>query len=313
MLNDVQGQSEGVRFLRRVVEGHVKSPLLLVGTEGVGRRYSVTEAAKEAFSKGDPESIHCVQITHGVHPDFIVVQPLDGKEIGIDAVRDVLERVDAFPSIAPMRYVVIDGADRMTTPAASALLKVLEEPCVTSRFFLLASSLATILPTIRSRCGLVRYRPLPEKFIADFLSKHTENPTKALVCARLSEGSVGRAYQYLASGRLTLRNKMLSLLKAGVAGDLSSLFSIVDDIDEDLPHGLRFFEHLLYDLTMLAHDPSRLSNLDIAEELGGLRAQMTEGQLQSLMGELGVLRRRMQAPINLAFHVKAYLATSFGG
>jgi DNA polymerase-3 subunit delta' len=312
VLSDVQGQSEGVRFLRRVVEGHVTSPLLLVGTEGVGRRYSVTEAAKEAFSNGDPNNLHCVQISHGVHPDLVTVQPLDGKEIGIDAIREVLERVDAFPSIASVRYVIIDGADRMTTPAASALLKVLEEPCVTTRFFLLASSLATILPTIRSRCGLVRYRPLPEKFITDFLSKHTENATKALVCARLSEGSVGRAYQYLASGRLTLRNKMLSLLKAVVAGDISSLFSIVDDIDDDLPHGLRFFEHILYDLTMLAHDPSRLSNLDIAEELGGIRAQMTEGQLRSLLHELGLLRKRMQAPINLAFHVKTYLAT-FGG
>ena len=324
VLSDVQGQSEGVRFLRRVVEGHVKSPLLLAGMEGVGRRYSVTEAAKEAFSNGDPGSIHCIQISHGVHPDLVTVQPPDGKEIGIDAIREVLERVDAFPSIAPMRYVIIDGADRMNLSAASALLKVLEEPCVTTRFFLLASSLATILPTIRSRCGLVRYRPLPEKFVHDYIcppvreanepdDKYALRRLKALVCTRLSEGSVGRAYQYLASGRLTLRNKMLSLLKAVVAGDLSSLFSIVDDIDEDLPHGLRFFEHLLYDLTMLVHAPSRLSNLDIAEELGGIRAQMTEGQLRSLLSGLGSLRGQKNASLDLAFHTKTYLATSFGG
>lgn len=313
MLSDVQGQSEGVRFLRRVVEGHLTSPLLLVGTGGVGRRFSVVEAAKEAFSGNEPDSLHCLQIAEGVHPDLVVVEPLDGKDIGVDTIREIVKQTNLFPSQVPVRYVVIDGADTMTTPAANALLKTLEEPPPTSRFFLLAESPAAVLPTIRSRCGLVHYQPLSETFIVNFLASQTDDATKALVCARLSGGSVGRALQYLASGRLALRNKMLSLLRAGLAGDLSSLFSIVDSAEEDLQHGLRFFEHLLHDLIMIPHDPARLSNLDIAEDLGGLREQMTEGQLDGLLSGLRELQGRVGRPINLAFHVKAYLATAFGG
>jgi DNA polymerase-3 subunit delta' len=313
MLSEVREQSEAIRFLRRVVDGELTSPLLLVGNEGVGRRYSVIQAAKEAFSKGNPDSIHCVQIAAGTHPDFVVVRPPDGKDIGVDTIREVVKQAGSFPAMVPVRYVVIDGADAMTTPAANALLKTLEEPPVTSRFFLVASSAYAVLPTIRSRCGLVRYRPLSEKFIVDFLAQQTDDATKALVCARLSEGSVGRAYQYLASGRLALRNKMLSLLKSGLVGDLSSLFSIVDSVQEDLPCGLRFFEHLLHDLVMLPRAPSQVTNLDVADDLGVLREQLGEGRLEQLFVGLRELQGRMRSNIHLPFHVKTYLATTFEG
>jgi len=311
MLSAVQGQTEGVRFLRRGVEGGLTTPLLLVGDEGTGRRFSVIEAAKEAFSKGDPESIHCVQISKGMHPDLVVVRPEDDKEIGVDAMRAVVEQAQSFPSMVSSRYIVIDGADTMTIAAANVLLKTLEEPPRTSRFFLLTESASSVLPTIRSRCGVVRYRPLSEKFIVDFLREHTDDDAKALVCCRLAEGSVGRAYQYLASGRLTLRNKVLSLLKIGLTQDVSSLFSTIDEIESDLDRGLRFLDHLLRDLLMLPHDPSRLTNVDVVDQLDGLRTQIGEAKLEALLQESRRVRERAHAKIILPFHVKSCFLAAF--
>jgi len=313
MLSDVRGQTEGVRVLRRVVEGRLKSPLLLVGTKGVGRRFSVIEAAREAFSKGDPDSPHSKRIDEGVHPDLVTVRPPDGKDLGVDAIRAVVELSETFPSTVPSRYVVIDGADAMTTPAANALLKTLEEQPVTTRFFLLTESVDRILPTIRSRCGLVRYRPLPEKFVVEYISGLTEDPTKALVCARLGEGSVGLAYQFLASGRLTLRNKMLGMLEAGISKDFSSLFSLVDEIEDDLERGLRFLDHLLTDIVMLPHTPDRISNVDIADQLGRLRTRLGEAVVERLLSGLRDLQGHMRGHILLPFHTKSYLATAFSG
>jgi len=311
MLSAVQGQSEGVRFLRRVIEGHVTTPLLLVGADGTGRRFSVIEAAKEAFSKGDPESIHCVQIAKGMHPDLVVVQPEDDKDIGVEAMRAVVEQAGSFPSMVSARYVIIDGADAMTTAAANVLLKTLEEPPPTSRFFLLAETASAVLPTIRSRCGVVRYRPLPEKFILDYLREHTDDDAKALVCCRLAEGSVGRAYQYLASGRLSLRNKVLSLLKVGLSQDVSSLFSSIDEIESDLDRGLRFLDHLLRDLLMLPHDPSHITNVDIVDQLDALRVQIGEVRLSALLRESRQVRERTRSKIILPFHVKTCFLAAF--
>ena len=310
MLSAVQGQTEGTRFLERVIGGHLTSPLLLVGDEGTGRRFSVVESAKEAFSNGDPESPHCLQIDEGVHPDLVTVSAGD-KAIGVDTIRAVVDEASAFPAYVSARYVIIDGVDTMTLPAADALLKTLEDPPHTTRFFLLAQVLENVTPTIRSRCGLVRFRPLSDAFIVEHLKEIEEDPAKALVYARLSGGSVGRATQFQLSGRLALRNKMLTLLRVGLNGDLLSLFAVVEDLDADLALGLDFLDHILRDLVMLPHTPNRLTNLDAAEELGALRQQLGGQRVDQLVEGLRRLRGRMQAKITLAFHVKTFLASAF--
>jgi DNA polymerase-3 subunit delta' len=310
LLSEVREQPEGVRFLKRVVEGHLTSPLLLVGDEGIGRRFSVVQAAKEAFSGGDPDSIHCFQIDEGVHPDLMVVSAGD-KPIGVDAIRAVVDEAMAFPDMVPARYVIIDGVDTMTLPAADALLKTLEDPPHTTRFFLLAQVVEKVPLTVRSRCGLVRYHPLSEAFIVEHLKAIEEDPAKALVYSRLSGGSVGRATQFRLSGCLMLRNKVLSLLRGGLNKDLLSLFAVVEDLDADLTLGLDFLEHILRDLMLLPHTPDRLTNLDVIEELGELRGGLGDRRIGQLVDGLRLIRGRMQAKISLAFHVKTSLAMAF--
>lgn len=313
MLSDVRGQSEGVRVLRRVVQGHLKSPLLLVGAEGVGRRFSVIEAAREAFCKGDPASPHNKRINEGCHPDLVIVKPDDGKDLGVDAIRAVVDQAQTFPSTVSARYVLIEQSDTMTVPAANALLKTLEEQPPTTRFFLSAESPDRVLPTIRSRCGLVRYRPLPEDFVVEYIKDLTDNPTKALVCARLGEGSVGLAYQILASGRLVLRNKMLNLLEFGLTKEFSSLFSLIDEVENDLERGLHFLNHLLCDLVMLPHAPTHITNLDVVEKLDSLRTRLGEERIEGLLAGYNVLRDRMRGRILLPFHTKTFLVSVFSG
>lgn len=309
MLTEVKEQNEGVQFLQRIVTGQLSCPLLLVGPEGVGRRFSVLEAARTAFSGGDPSSIHSFQIDKGAHPDLIFVTPEDQKDLGIDAIREVIEQASFLPMMASNRYVVLDGVDTMTVPAANAFLKTLEEPPPCTRFFLLAESRKKVLPTIQSRCGIVRYNPLSEAFVVEQLRRHTDDPTKALVYARLSEGSVGRALQFLGSGRLSIRDDMLGLLKKGLTKDLASILAAVGEVT-DLRQGLHFLEHLLRDLLMLPHDPSHIANLDIAEDLGRLRDQLGEARVLKLVDGLRRVQRE-NGPINLPFHVKTYFATTF--
>lgn len=311
MLIDVQGQAEGVRYLRRVVDGTLTSPLLLVGPEGVGKRFSVNEAAKERFSAAGGAEYHLAQIARGIHPDLCVVTQTDGKDIGIAEIRETIDLTSSYPCSAPVRYVVIDGADHLTDAAANALLKTLEEPPSTTRFFLLAQNARAVLPTIRSRCGELRFRPLPEKFVTEFLGQHTDDPSKALVYARISEGSVGRALQYLGSGRLTLRDEMLGLIKVGLTGDLSSLFSAVGKVGS-LSLGLKFLDHVLRDLAMLPYDSTTLTNVDIARELELLRPRLGEEKLWGLIEGVRNVQR-LPSSMNLAYHVKSIFASVFTG
>lgn len=313
LLNKVQEQLEGVKYLTKVVEGTYSSPLLLVGEEGVGKRFSVLQAIKQSASGGDPEHTSVFQIDTRVHPDLSVLEPEGDKDIGIDAVRGVLSRAVTYPMTAPYKYLVIDGADRLTIQAANAILKTLEEPPTRTRFFLITQSFNRVIPTIRSRCGVVRYKRLSEKFILENIRPFVSDPGKAIVYTRLAEGSLGRALTYFGSSRLSLRDRSFGLLKAGISGDLSTLFSAVSNIGkEDLPLALRFFEHILYDLALISHDPGRVTNLDLTEDLLKIRKIIDDQRLRKLQrGLYELLLRLRQTPITLEFHVKAYLATAF--
>jgi DNA polymerase-3 subunit delta' len=307
-LNSVLEQDSAVRFLRCVVDGRWVSPLLLVGDDGVGKRLSVTEAFLD--SVGD-DPVQRRQLAHNAHPDFVVVSAEADQEIGVEAVRDTTSVVCNYPLLAPLRYVVVDGADRLTIAAANAFLKTLESASRTTRFFLLANSVKQVLPTVRSRCGLVRYNRLSDTLLTGVLRSFVDEDHKALLYARLAEGSVGRAVQLASSNRLNLRDRVVEILRAGIRRDLSSLFSIVDELGDDLILGLRFLELLVQDLLVVSHAPAKLINVDLASLLSELSNTLGP-KSETLWFELRQVRSSHSAArINLTFHLKAALATVF--
>lgn len=307
MLESIREQPEGVLYLRRVVEGGFKLPLLLIGDQGTGRRTSVLEAARVVVD----DATQSYQLTQGVHPDFRVAEREGDKDIKVEVIRDLLEEANVQPSRAVWKMFLIDGVDRMTIAAANALLKVLEEPPEKVRFFLLAEQLDNVLPTIRSRCAMVRYRRLSEAFIMSKLEHHVDDQVKALVYCRMAEGSLGRALRYSSSGRLMLRDKIVVLLDFALKKDLSALFRAVDDLADDLVLGLRFLEHLARDLIVVSHAPQCIINSDIVDKVAGLRSRMRDLEVTGLQSALRTLRRNTKAAINLSFHLKSILASAF--
>ena len=115
MLQQVTGQDNAVTVLRRVASGAYTSPLLLVGANGVGRRFSVDCLVRQMFCKGDHTTTctcsHCVQLQHRCHSDYLVIQPESGKDLGIDVARQIIAVTSSYPVLAPVRVVLIDGVD----------------------------------------------------------------------------------------------------------------------------------------------------------------------------------------------------------
>lgn len=315
MLDEVVGQNEGVRVLTRVVEGHLTNPLLIVGPEGVGRRFAVMQAAAQMFCDGNKtgacQCSHCYRMSKGLHPDFVYLSDVEGKDIKVEAIRQLVGSSRFLPTSAPVRFFVIDGIDRTTSAAANALLKTLEEPPNQVRFFLLATSLERIIPTVRSRCGLVWFHELPENYVVSRLSERGVSPDKALVYARMSEGSVGRALRYWGSKRIQLRDQVVSLFKVGLQGDLSSLLEGINEVS-DLPLAVRMLEHLVHDLLMAPYDASRLVNVDIADDVARLRHATDDSVLVSLHRDLLSLKGQ-PSNIKYPFHVKTALVRAFVG
>jgi DNA polymerase-3 subunit delta' len=315
MLSAVKGQDRALSYLRRVAEGSTV-PLLLVGEEGTGKRFASMQLAKEMFCQAgkseDCPCVDCHQIDKGIHPDLLVVSPEDGKDIGIDVVRGVLERAMSNPSMAPARLFILDGADRMTMPAANALLKTLEEPSSKTRFVLLAESRLKVIPTIRSRCGEVLFERMAENLVIAGLQYFEKDHTKALVYGRMAEGSLGRALRLWGSGSLRLRDQVLALIELGLTGDVSPLFSQVDSMSQSLPFALRLMEQATHDIVMVHLDPDRIYNVDARDRIVAISRSFRAEAFHLFKSKLSqLILRHARSRINLPFHVKTLFVEAF--
>ncbi|WP_454780910.1 DNA polymerase III subunit delta' C-terminal domain-containing protein [Legionella sp. WA2022007384] len=104
------------------------------------------------------ECADCQMVARGEHPDVKWVKPeKSGGPIKIDQIRELQSYAYLTPQRAKHRLIVIESAERMNIAAANSLLKILEEPASQTIFLLLAQQLSTLLPTVLSRCQIVRF------------------------------------------------------------------------------------------------------------------------------------------------------------
>lgn len=145
--------------------------------------------------------------------------------IRIGATRELLRELAYQPYEAPRRVVVMRDADRMREDQFSALLKAIEEPGATTVWVLTTSRIQRLPATIRSRCQRVRFAPLPEESIVNYLRENAElKKQDASLLAALSGGSLGRALSLSEEDFESIRNQALSLVDQANAGNPAGLW-----------------------------------------------------------------------------------------
>lgn len=141
------------------------STLLFAGTAGVGKRLAAQALTQSLVCErgavaGCGECGACVRVDKGQSESVLVVQP-EGVAIKIEQARDILQFI-SLQKIGRARVVILDQAHLLNPQAGNALLKSLEEPPAGTHFILITSLAAAVLPTIRSRSQLVRFKPLAD-------------------------------------------------------------------------------------------------------------------------------------------------------
>jgi DNA polymerase-3 subunit delta' len=159
--------------------GKLPHALLVAGPVGIGKatfafhlahhllKHPNNETAPEALAAPDPSSSLFRQIATGSHSAVLhLTRPMNEKSksfktvVTVDEIRKVSRFLSMTSHDGGYRVVIIDPADDMNTNAANALLKNLEEPPARTLFILVVHAPGSLLPTIRSRCQLVRLAPL---------------------------------------------------------------------------------------------------------------------------------------------------------
>jgi DNA polymerase-3 subunit delta' len=197
---------------------------LLAGRRGVGKAAFAMQAARELV--GGP--------VKGDHPDILVLThpPKDDKEaakrdegkpyetkrnIPIDEVRAMQRRLTTRPTLGEKRAVIVDPADDLETNASNALLKSLEEPPQGTFFLLVAHKVGSLLPTIRSRCRILRFPSVPKEAIDAILRREAPeaSATTRAAAVAASAGSPGAALDFVGLGLGELHTLMQELARHG--------------------------------------------------------------------------------------------------
>lgn len=181
--------------------GEPSHAYLFHGPQGSGKRAVARAFASLLLSDGQDREHVDERVARGTHPDLTWVRPTGAAEMLVSDIDEpVVAAASRTPFEAPRRVFVIEGADTMNDRAANKLLKTLEEPPHFAHLILLADRREDVLPTILSRCQLVRFDPLPPAAIEQRLAGLAPEaaavrltPQTAAACARLSLGDAALA------------------------------------------------------------------------------------------------------------------------
>ncbi|MET1754522.1 DNA polymerase III subunit delta' [Novosphingobium sp. RD2P27] len=202
---------------------------LLAGAKGLGKGDFARAAAAELVGAGEG-----AVVSPSTHPDIHILEHLpanddeakkkaEGKpyqskrNISVDQVRSMIRRLSTKPTMGNLRAIVVDPADDLEKSAVNALLKALEEPPAGTFFLLVAHQPGRLLPTVRSRCRVLRFAPLSAENLDVVLRREFPEAEATLreQAIAAAGGSPGVALAFVEHGLSKVHRLMQQIMSDG--------------------------------------------------------------------------------------------------
>lgn len=330
MFDELTGNARVKAALKRMlVSNRLPGALLFTGEDGIGKKLFALEVARTLNCPNPKNNEACgvcpscvrtlrlnypqrddvdewKQIIWTDHPDVgMVVAPR--RVLRVEQMRQIEKEANFRPFEGKARVFLIEEADRLNDNSANALLKVLEEPPSTTHLILITARPAMLLPTILSRCQMIRFSPLTPAEIESHLTRNklVDNKT-ARLRARAAGGSLGRALSGDLVTFTSQRKAMLKVLNAlTVSNDRAQLLRSAEQLNEaqykeEFEERLDVLETLIRDAWMLSLGVKRdqLVNEDLSGELEEIGKQLDPGRAADWILQIEDLREQLIVNVN---------------
>lgn len=221
---DVVGHKNIIKYIESAVSADaVSHAYILNGERGSGKKllanlFAMSLQCQNRNPDGDAcgKCQSCKQALSGNQPDIIRVTHEKPNSISVDDIRTQLNNdIVIKPYSSAYKVYIVEDADLMTVQAQNALLKTIEEPPAYAVIMLLTENAEILLPTIRSRCVMMKLRNIKDKLVKKYLMEQMEIPDyKADVCVAFAQGNMGKAIMLATSDHFNeIKEEIIHLLR----------------------------------------------------------------------------------------------------
>ena len=237
----VVGHKDIIQYIQNAVEqDKVSHAYILNGAKGSGKKmlaklFAMTLQCENSQLEPCGECRSCRQADSGNQPDIITIQHEKPGSISVDDIREQLNGdIMIKPYSNRYKIYIIPEADLLTVQAQNALLKTIEEPPEYATIFLLTENADSLLPTIRSRCVMLKLRNIKDTLIKKYLMEQLHIPDyQADICAAFAQGNMGRAIMLATSEHFNeIKEEAVQLLKYIDEMELNEIVSAIKEINK---------------------------------------------------------------------------------
>ena len=321
--HDIIGHDDIIRHLKNAIEtGKVSHSYIFTGEPGSGKKLLAgTFAAALQCESGESEPCmtcdSCKKVIGKNHPDIITVTHEKPGSISIDEVRDqVVHDVDIKPYCSPYKIYIIPEADLMIAQAQNALLKTIEEPPEYAVIMLLTENAEALLPTIRSRCVMMKLRNIKDQLVKKYLMEQMEIPDyKADVCVAFAQGNMGKAIMLATSEYFNeIKEEVVHLLRNI---DEMNVSELMDAVKKCMTYKMEINDYLdmiaiWYRDVLIYKATKNVDRVVFSDQLRYIKARASKSSYEGIENILDAIEKakaRLKANVNFELTMELLLLT----
>jgi len=321
--SDICGQEQIKEHLQNAMKMKKVSHAYIINGERSGGKEFIAKIFATALqcenSQGDPcgECHSCKQAETGNQPDIIFVSHEKPNTIGVDDIRDQINKDVAIkPYSSRYKIYIMNEGEKMTPQAQNALLKTLEEPPEYAIIIILTTNVNSLLPTILSRCVVLNMKPVKNDLVKEFLMKEMQIPDyKADVCVAFARGNIGKARLLANSEEFdNIKEEAVTLLKYIKDMELTEVIAAIKKINDykfDVNDYLDIIS-IWYRDVLLFKATNDVNHLIFREEIQYIRKvadRSTYEGIELIIQALEKAKNRLNANVNFDLTMELLLLT----
>ena len=295
----IKGQNFAKKYLTNSIKSNMVShAYMFEGPNGIGKNTMARELAAILL---EMENLFN-------SPDYIEIKP-DGNSIKIAQIRKLQSDILVKPYKSYKIYV-IDEAQKMTVEAQNALLKTLEEPPKYAIILLITDNKESLLDTIKSRCEIIKFTPIPMQEVASYLTMNGIDSKRASLLANFSRGSMKKAIELSESEEFHLmREEVQKYVETFLNGNLIEIMDIQSSIEkykDQITNVLDLLINYFRDIMMVKEnvDNSMIINLDRLIFVKNMSNKTTYSQLSKIIDIIEETKNKLRSNCNFNISIQ---------